>query len=147
MVSAMDRKKPGGSMRGVPFLVCLWIVASGSTAFGQTRITELPDGNILIEITGSPGPSGTVARQGAEPALPAHPEPDGVAPPAADPGRAASLQAEIKRVERERDFLNAEPPGDRKNQERQRIEAIEKAQQVNRLKAELRRMQGHMAGE
>lgn len=134
-------------MRVVPFLVFLLTVASLSVALGQTRITTLPDGNVLIEISGSPGASGTIATRGAEPAPAGNPASDGTAPPPADPSRAASLQEEIKRVERERDYLNAEPPGDRKEQERKRIEAIEKVRQVNRLKAELRGMQGLMAGE
>lgn len=144
--------RPGGLKMKKPLFpgvlaVALGLVAVASTAVGQTRITELPDGNFLIEISGSPGPSGTIAGQGADPALPVHPDAEDVAPPTADPSRTASLQAEIKRVERDRDYHNAEPPGDLMNQERLRIEAIEKVRQVNRLKAELRRMQGHMAGE
>jgi hypothetical protein len=61
--------------------------------------------------------------------------------------RAAFLGAEIKRIERERDFLNVESPGDPVEAERHRIEVIRKVQEANRLKAELRRMQGHVVGE
>ncbi len=133
-------------MRGVvPFLAFLLFVATASAAFAQIRITELPDGNILIEISG-PGGGGAVAVPGSESVRPPSPGQDGASPSPSDPAaRATFLEAEIRRIERERDFLNVESPGDPVEADRHRIEVIRKVQEVNRLKAELRRVQAKAA--
>jgi uncharacterized small protein (DUF1192 family) len=111
------------------------LIAAVSLARAETRITENPDGTLLIEITGEARPAGD-----------AHPGPDGAAPPPADPSRAASLQAEIRRLESERDFVlirtGTETPEE--SLEKRRM-ANRKFQEINRLTAE--RLQLQFGGE
>ena len=134
-------------MRIVLCFAALFIIATVSTAFTQTRITGLPDGNTFIEITGPPGGGGAMAMPGSEPMRPAAPGPDGASLPDADPAaRAAFLGAEIKRIERERDFLlirtGAETPEESR---RKRFEANRLFLEINRLTAE--RLQLRFGGE
>jgi len=114
------------------YLVMILLIAAASLARAETRITENPDGTVLIEITGEARPAG-----GAHPALA-----DPKAPAEPDPGeRAARLAAEIRRLESERDFAlirtGTETPEE--SLEKRRA-ANRKFQEINRLTAERLRL-------
>lgn len=134
-------------MSRIPVMLCAaaaLLVVSVLPGQAKVTITETPEGTVL-EITGEPGTAG-----GGFQNAPDSFEAGGSALSAtagSDPsGRTASIDEEIRRLERERDFLlirtGTETPEESLQKRRM---ANQKFQEVNRLTAE--RLQLRFGGE
>lgn len=123
------------------------LLAPALPGHAKVTITETPEGTV-IEITGEPGPVDGGSTAASEPAGAGVAAPSAAAgiTPSTPPASAASLDEEIRRLDRERDFLlirtGTETPEE--SREKRRM-ATKTYQEINRLTEERLRLQ--YAGE